>query len=520
MTIGPRLRALAIFIVTTALIGAFVPVRASSAEQGAGATSFERSSWLADYDSLRMKLERSYANLAWFASPQGGRDLPALHRRTIAALGAANDDRSARAALEAFVAGIGDGHFSVLPDLAPTAAQTVAPVPPPSRGLDAKAACAALGFTRNRGVAFSTPFDALPGFRLLSDGVSEAYRSGMFTTSAGLGIGVLRLPNFVASENPPECERAWTDAQKDADAKAPCDDGCRSDIRDRVDALLLEHLHDRLLSLQRAGATAVVVDLGNNPGGGDLGDWVPRLFTKSPVRSARLGLVRDPASAAYYDEQLTDLRAALKLPLSAGDRRAVDDAIAVYEAHRAEVVDGHACPMAWVWNEQRAWAPLGAADRCSNLVFGNTFASGARDYLPADAIRSRAAARAIYWPSVASALAGTWQRPVYVVVDRRTYSAGELAAAVFEDNGVGKLLGDTTGGDGCGFMYTSNYVLPSGRMRFRIPNCVRLRKDGRDEVAGIRPDWFVPAYAGETAAQHAKRLLDAVTADLAPRVAH
>jgi hypothetical protein len=48
--------------------------------------SFDRNSWLQDYAALKQALEKRYSNLAWFASPEGGVDLPALDRRTLAAL--------------------------------------------------------------------------------------------------------------------------------------------------------------------------------------------------------------------------------------------------------------------------------------------------------------------------------------------------------------------------------------------------------------------------------------------------
>jgi C-terminal processing protease CtpA/Prc len=88
-------------------------------------------------------------------------------------------------------------------------------------------------------------------------------------------------------------------------------------------------------------------------------------------------------------------------------------------------------------------------------------------------------------------------------------------AAVFADNGIATLVGERTGGDGCGFMYTSTYTLPSRRMRVRIPNCVRLRRGGADEAAGIAPNIELPSYDGESAARHAQRIVNVVGNDMA-----
>jgi hypothetical protein len=47
------------------------------------ANAFDRKPWLADYAALKQGLERDYGHLAWFASPEGGVDLPALDKKTL-----------------------------------------------------------------------------------------------------------------------------------------------------------------------------------------------------------------------------------------------------------------------------------------------------------------------------------------------------------------------------------------------------------------------------------------------------
>jgi hypothetical protein len=87
-----------------------------------------------------------------------------------------------------------------------------------------------------------------------------------------------------------------------------------------------------------------------------------------------------------------------------------------------------------------------------------------------------------------------------------------------QDNRIGKTVGAPTGGDGCGFMGGEQpKTLAHSRMRLRMPDCLRLRADGRDEVAGVAPDLPVLATEGEDARQRAERVLQAVAADLAAR---
>lgn len=75
-------------------------------------------------------------------------------------------------------------------------------------------------------------------------------------------------------------------------------------------------------------------------------------------------------------------------------------------------------------------------------------------------------------------------------------------------------------GDGCGFMTDAPpVVLPRSRLRYRMPNCVRLRADGGNEVAGVKPDLAILPADGESDRERAWRLLDAVAGDLRARSA-
>src|SRR4029079_7971094 len=81
------------------------------------AQSFNRNAWIDDYAFLKHTLEKRYSNLAWFASPEGGLDLPALDRRTSAALKMSVSDEDAQSAILNFVRAFHDGHFSQLASL-------------------------------------------------------------------------------------------------------------------------------------------------------------------------------------------------------------------------------------------------------------------------------------------------------------------------------------------------------------------------------------------------------------------
>ena len=487
-----------------AIVAMFLSMGGASA-QSTGGQTFSPDNWRADYAYLKRELEHNYSHLAWFGSPQGGVDLPALDRATTSALERARNNEEAAAAITAFVAAFHDRHFA--PAAPPgSSSRTSAEPPIVERAPDARTACAAFGFAPTTRITFSLPFESLIGFRLVSDGLSSAFRAGVIELD-GRRIGIVRIPRFRPVEFPGVCESAW--ASLSARGLEPT----RSAVLEVANAEWLRTLAARLRELRDQRITALVVDVGGNGGGNDLGDWAVRLFTREPVRSAPLLLSASPVAIPYFDEQLADLQRALDSndPLPAFTRDTLKSNIGAFNQFKLEAKTPP-CDMSWVWREQRAWG----TSPCTRLI-ASRFASGALDYAEPGRIAAPAA-RALYWPAIADSWRGAWTGPSYVVTDGNTGSAAEMFSALMRDRGIAKTIGTRTAALGCGFMvYEDPVVLPHSRRAFRVPNCVRLRADGTDEVAGIAPDLPTPAEPGESARSLAARTLRTIVSDLTAR---
>ena len=93
-------------------------------------------------------------------------------------------------------------------------------------------------------------------------------------------------------------------------------------------------------------------------------------------------------------------------------------------------------------------------------------------------------------------------RPLFVLVDAGTASASEYFAAVLQDSNAARIVGTRTMGAGCGYLDGGGeFVLPRTKLRVRAPNCVRTRKDGTNERAGIRPDVELTSSSGNDRAR-------------------
>lgn len=460
-----------------------------------------REGWLADYRTLKSELESQYANLTWFASPEGGRDLPALDRNTTAALERATTEDEARTALLAFQAAFKDGHFVGRPALAPASGESPEPDWPDLKAADEAArACLALGYG-GATAAFSLPIETLPGFVLETDGDGQAFRSGIVTTGAKR-IGVVRIPSFAMENFPALCRQSWT-----AEGVDQGGDVNQSALERAITKAWYAELAALLRSFETRGVDAVVVDIGGNGGGDDSGDMATRLFSGRPMRSSRLLIKRGPAAETYLKEQLEQIDYGLSLkPDAAGSQLLLQ---AREQLASPPVAPTH-CDLSWVWREQRPWNPSGS---CSDLVQIGT-AGGPLATLAADAIPQPRIARRLSWSIDARDHWGAWTGPVYVLVDGRTASSAEMFAATLQNNGAAKVMGVPSAGAGCGAMGPDGrVVLAATQMVFSFPTCVRLRPDGSNEVAGLAPDILLHPTQGESRRARAARLFRTIEAN-------
>ncbi|MDV6330936.1 S41 family peptidase [Asticcacaulis sp. 201] len=482
--------------------GLAMALLASGSVQAATTAPYDPAAWKADYAQLKSVLEKEYANLAWFGSFEGGADLPWLDKRTQAALAAARTDDEARLALTQFVARFHDGHFSVLPTLTPAATPPLTVSRQDFDPNDPVSTCAGLGFLPSSAIAFSMPLEGLPGFKLRFDGMSSVYRAGIATTAAGIKIGVIRIQNFRMRAFPGACTLAWAKLVRD---QKPI---TSESVRDAAYKLWFDAFRDEMEALRADGASMILVDVGNNSGGDDTGDYFPRMLTDKAVKSAPLRVVASPTGTQYLNESIRDIDEALADTLSPAAHDAFVEARAYY-AHAKDQVATSACDMSWVWRDRRHYPAIACTRTVAAGYAGGYFAG-----LPKGIYGDKSA-----WLSLPSEIEdrwGTWTGPVYVLTDGKSYSSAEMFTAVVQDNHIGKTVGQKTGGDGCGFMVEAEPVtLTHSRLRLRIPNCMRIRADGRDEVAGISPDLPILPTEGEDDRQRAARMLETIAADAA-----
>jgi hypothetical protein len=445
--------------------------------QPASAQEFDRTGWFADLEQMREAMSLGYANMEWAASER--QSLKTAWDTAYAAVGASTDDASARTALTRFASSFADGHVSVRWPAAAAQSGGAGPASP----------CAGLapgGASDRQGA-----FPGMPGYEPVPGDDSAILAAGLVTVD-GKRFGVLRIPAFGQFAFPEICNGIAAARSIGTD----CDEACLEDLEKAAHAEFVAIATRQLRALAAGEPDALIIDLARNGGGDDSSEAIARMVTRRPLRSARIGMMRTPAWTAKLDSDIEELTA-MRPSLAAADRATVDGLIAQMTAARDETRTP--CDRSPMWRDE----PVS----CSQLVETGLSATGWINGHDADQVRGKP------WEALTFSLAsypyeaGIWDGPLYVVVDQGSASSAEQFASVLRDNDAAVIIGAPSFGAGCGHWLGGEPVrLNNSGGEVSMPDCVRYRADGANEVGGIVPDVLIPLRNNDTRQQRATRM--------------
>jgi hypothetical protein len=458
----------------------------SSAGDGGG---YRPEPWLEDLDALEAHMGSVYANLEWIVEHRG-LDLPALDRRTRAAIRTAGSERAAHGALEEFVAAFDDPHFGIeqrRPRLIgwlfrlggddPENPGEDGPVF--EAGASGREVCESFGY-RDRDHGFEFDVGALPRWSALpSDG---AFPAGVFELPDDHRVGILRIEHFAEDGYRGACAAEW-----DASAHGrtgPCGEECLAGFRRSASDALARRVARRVAELEAAGARTLVVDVTGNGGGTEWVDPVTRIFSPKVLRATRVTTVRHPRGVRATTDELAAVEAGLPdSALPDSTRALLGEARDLLSALLAELQAP--CDRSPMW--------AGRDPECRQTLEAPRYTTGVFDWLPPGALEGYAGRAELYSPFGRDVPSGVWTGPLYLLVDRGSASATEAFVAMLKDNGAATVIGERTYGAGCG--YTNGGLpieLPNSRLVVWMPDCARYRIDGTNEIEGIEPDVALP----------------------------
>jgi hypothetical protein len=449
----------------------------------AAAQSFDPAPWLADLEQAREAFHQKYANLEWLENERGLK-LDPLFDRAAKQLAGASSEADVRALFDRIEQRIGDGHVQfVWPRRAqPQPAAGAKPASPPPPNL-----CNELGYDARQNSPGTA--QALPSYRPLPDG--NPFAAGTLN-SGETKVGVIRIGIFQPQGYPELCSEAVKAFAIPKDR--PCDDRCRDKVITHAYARLTAALEERARQLEAGGAQVLLIDITGNGGGSEWAEAAARIFSPKPLLSERRGYVR----GEHWARQWSDLAATLR-----------EFAAKAAPADKARLL-GYAAEADAALRQART--PCVDLVTCNRIAMAG-YSTGLVGSTPSGKFAGKDWAVYLFNPAQFPYHDGVWNGPLIVLVDQETWSAAEEFAAVLQDNKAAIVLGARTGGAGCGHTNGGTpTTLKNSGVILELPDCVRFRADGSNEVRGIIPDEVVGLRATDGLVLRSKLIADKLPA--------
>lgn len=447
--------------------------------QSAAAQANEK--WLQDYEAMKKFMSEAYANLEWARKKI---HLAALDKKTKEELTKAASDTESRSILEEFLRAFRDGHLHLRENAASVSAQNNDQ--PPAFAPDAPAAkvCSELGY-KVRLHRFSLPFDKAPDFKSVST-EKDYFPAGVFRLENGKSYAVLNIGLFSADRYLGNCIESWEEFR--AKLNTPCAGDCLRQFYDATNNRLSAKLTEQIRVLQEQKPDYLIVDIGGNGGGSNWVEAAARIVSPKLLKSTLSGFIRHPHHVAILEEKLKVVEDDLaRKDLNAKQIGYLKTAKARLEKYIKEAKAP--CDRSYFWTSAGSGSSSGEKKNCTLLNTTPSFASGIFDRLPSNEISNLRSKNILFQPVDFKYEESVFKGNLIVLVDRKTASAAENFASFMQSSKSGEVVGEKTLGAGCGYINGgTKYFLPNSKLQLRMPDCVRYRADGVNEVEGVEPD--------------------------------
>lgn len=445
------------------------------------AAGFNAQPWLEDFDQLTTEMAAHYSDLEY--AIEGRRmDLPKLRRETEVTLGASCSENEAKQTLQSFFRPFGDGHLGI--EWAESGAQSTPEKTAPL--------CGRLGYKKsvlNPGIGFSQ----LPQFTSVGGDRADWFPGGILKLSENERLGVIRVAIFSEHAFPDACEEVVQSMHLAESAN--CDQECKNKIGYKTGDLLTAALVRRSAQLQLAGASAILVDITHNDGGSDWVDAAVRALSGTPLRESPYGFIKHEHWAKELQERLADVESDLKQGKEPKDLLQ----LAVERLRSGIARSQEKCDRSGIWKDGKL--------TCSLVVSGLLYSTGVLPYAEPGSFATLESKSTLFHPLDYTYTESSARPRLYVVVDAHTWSAAEYFSFLLQDNSAATILGEVTGGAGCGFTNGGiSTTLKNSHATVKMPDCIHFRKDGSNANAGVTPDILVPWSSHDNSYLRAEKL--------------
>ena len=459
---------------------------------------FKTDAWLEDFNQLKREMSAQYANLEW-AVENRGLDLKQLSEQTESRLLQASSETEAKKIIESFLDAFGDGHLMV--QWAQNKSNNSSPADNAQLNTQVPL-CERLRY-KSHNQAPRIAFTRLNNFREINTEDSKYFTIGVLRVAGERDVGVIRIAIFSEYAFPDLCEQ--TAVQMRLTKDSPCDEECEERVGRSAANLLTAALTRQIEVLKHNKINALLVDITGNGGGTNWTEPAARTLSAKSLRSPRQQLIRHKHWTKQLKRRLEIIEADVSQPASPNRELLLQGADIL---RKAISESQQSCDRTGIWENRKL--------DCSLVV--NTpqlFPQSVLPFAKIGSLPDKASSRFLFYPSRYAYREGIYAGQLMVLVDYGTWSSAEYFAAMLRDNNAATIIGEPTGGAGCG--YTNGGIqtfLKNSHARIKIPDCVRVRADGTNEVAGITPDVLIPWRRNDSPYQRVRRVFDALSEHL------
>ncbi|MEO1654895.1 MAG: S41 family peptidase, partial [Bacteroidota bacterium] len=341
-------------------------------------------------------------------------------------------------------------------------------------------------------------YHQLPGFQDLKQ-THNPFPAG-FIEMEGQKIGLIRIEYFSPSFYSQTAQVLWDDFRESL--REPCDEHCQESFAQIIEKQLTDYLIQHLENLHHRGIDKLVVDVTGNGGGTEWAFAMARLFSPKTLAAPPFAFVKHPHWQNSLEEQMQAIAQDLQ-------NQALSEELKSHLRQLQSTLKNLQEKAQQNCDPQEIWAQANIA--CLDLL-RHPIPEQLPQAIQGDPQLPQLASKNLLGTArFLPYRRGPFQGPVYVAIDGGSASATEGFASLLQINQAAVLVGQTTYGVGCG--YTNGGIrvdLENIGLRVRMPDCVRYRKDGENEMKGIEPDLPVAWEKSDSDQIKGERLIRAV----------
>ncbi len=432
--------------------------------------------WIQDFEVLKAQMTKSYANLKSIVNEESI-DLARLNTKTISELKLAKTKREAQIVIESFLRKFKDGHLSATVINTSSSNNTSNERNDFPLSTDSTAvALKKMGFFIDTYGA-NIKFDSVPGYLALIN-KNNSFHTAVIETSLGK-IGTIKLPYFYNEGYWNTPYKMWDSYKKEF--KGECDEECQKNFKYKLEKQFTKQFVERIEELKAKNISKLLIDVtGNNGGSGWFEEIAHLLSDKPKLEYMPSFIIKHNHWKKSLEEDLKiigidlandELNESLKLKL-----------LKLKELAESLIVKCKSnCSSQNVWDSNKI--------DCLKLIRHPYQSDLPFDIMTDSQFMLLQSKNLLTASRFRPFKRGAYSGPLYIVQDRQSASATEGFSSLLQFNNAATIVGRTSYGAGCGYTNggiktTLNHI----GLSIKMPDCVRLRADGKNEVYGIKPD--------------------------------